>query len=154
MVRVRLILAVAFLLAFVGVAQADNAYMPVAQGTGGRFSGFGSIPPLKTEIEQVYVQQTLNAHYVLGWNRGPQWDSYVDWTMGREYTFRPWDWDSGVWRDAWAQTPGQRFAHWWVGYCVSNCDNYVCDLSEGPCADIEAQLAADFDIALSSVTAR
>lgn len=34
MVRVRLILAVAFLLAFVGVAQADNAYMPVAREPG------------------------------------------------------------------------------------------------------------------------
>ena len=112
----------------------------------------GEFPLHRLEIEEVYIQQSLNAMYVLGWSRGTQWDSYWDWRMGQEYTF--WPWGNSGWRDDWALTPGQHFAKWWVGYCVINCDNYRCDLGEGPCADIEAQLAAQFDVALSGVTER
>jgi hypothetical protein len=112
----------------------------------------GEFPLHRLEIEEVYVQQSLHAMYVLGWDRGVQWDSYVDWRMGMEYTF--WPWGNSGWRDAWAKTPGERFAEWWVGYCVINCDNYRCDLGEGACAEVEAELAAGFDVALSGVTER
>lgn len=107
----------------------------------------GPFEPLKPETEEVYIQQSLRAIYLLGWNRGPEWDSHFDWLMGREFTFRPWDHNG--WRDFWAMSPGQRFARWWTGYCVAegmNCDN----CAGSGCDALKAQLATDFDIALSA----
>lgn len=96
--------------------------------------------------EQVYIQQSLRAMRLLGWDRDA-WDSHIDWQVGMAYTFA----SMTVGRGDLGLTPGQRFAKWWVGYCVINCDNYHCDLGEGACADIEAQLAADFDAAMGAI---
>ncbi len=112
----------------------------------------GPYPALKPEVEEVFIQQTLRAMHILGWNRGAEWDSHVDWLAWREYTFRPWDW--GYPREDWYKSPGQRHAEFGVRYCVINCDNYQCEPGTGPCAVIEAQLANEFDIALYAVTAR
>ncbi len=125
----------------------------------------GPFAPMKAEVEEVYITQTLWAIQRLGLRMEPNYN-HVDWLFGREYTFRPWDWDSNVWRlyahrpaqrsldvsmQAWAETPGQRFAKWWVGYCIaSNCT--TCD-GEG-CAGIRDELGAKFDLALSAITAR
>lgn len=128
----------------VGRPMAEGFVQPSAQGK------LGPFPAMKPEIENVYIQQSLRAIEILGWSRGEDEDTYFDWRMGMEYTFRPWDWDSSVWRSAWAKTPGERFARWWVGYCVINCE--ACQ-GEG-CNEIEGELASDFDEALARVTAR
>jgi hypothetical protein len=111
----------------------------------------GPFPALAPEVEYVYVNEALCALETLRLHRGCEPDRYFDWTMGREYTFRPWDIDSGEWRAAWAQTPGERFATWWVGFCLAG----SCEACEGTgCAEIQTAMAVKFDVALSAVTAR
>lgn len=87
--------------------------------------------------EQVYVQQSLRAMRLLGWNRGAEWDSHVDWQVGMAYVFAP----QVVGRGDLGLTPGQRFAAWWADYCPVNCDNPVT-------VELREQLAADFDAAM------
>jgi hypothetical protein len=233
MVRMRLVLVLVFVLAFVGVAHADTSFMPAVQETGGlvvrahvlwqdwrpfdatlsgycvaaydehdnllgmaetdgegdaifdvqpspvialRLSGDGIAPMSVTVLqgpgplavafwmrtkyspgapliaaswpmlggslsertaEQVYIQQSLRAMRVLGWNRGAEWDSNIDWQVGMAYVFAP----QTVGRGDLDLTQGQRFAAWWAGYCPVNCDNPVTP-------EMEAQLAADFDAAM------
>jgi hypothetical protein len=90
--------------------------------------------------EQVYIQQSLRAMRVLGWNRGAEWDSYVDWQVGMAYVFAP----QTVGRGDLDMTQGQRFAAWWAGYCPVNCDNPVTE-------ELRAELAADFDAAMGAI---
>jgi hypothetical protein len=90
--------------------------------------------------EQVYVQQSLRAMRLLGWNRGAEWDSHVDWQVGMAYVFAP----QVVGRGDLGLTPGQRFAAWWADYCPVNCDNPVTD-------ELREQLAADFDAAMGAI---
>jgi hypothetical protein len=89
--------------------------------------------------EQVYVQQSLRAMRLLGWNRGPEWDSNIDWQVGQAYTFAP----MTVGRGDLDLTQGQRFAAWWTGYCPVNCDNPATE-------ELRAGLAADFDAAMGA----
>lgn len=135
--RTRLILAlVVIVLCIGGPALADNPPRDVeAQAR----------PPFEApDAEAVYVQQSLRAIYILGWNRGDQQDSWWDWQMGQRYVFEPWA--VGYPRDVWTQTPGARFAWWWSRYPM-NCDNEVTE-------ELVAQLAEDFDNALEGVAAR
>jgi len=90
--------------------------------------------------EQVYVQQSLRAMRLLGWNRGPEWDSHIDWMVGMSYVFAP----MTVGRGDLDLTQGQRFAKHWADYCPVNCDNPVTD-------ELREQLAADFDVAMASL---
>jgi hypothetical protein len=85
----------------------------------------------------VYIQQSLRAMRVLGWNRGAEWDSNIDWQVGMAYVFAP----QTVGRGDLDLTQGQRFAKWWAGYCPVNCDNPVTE-------ELRAELAADFDVAM------
>lgn len=136
------------LLALAGAARADDSPMPIVREP--------RAPAVfePHDAEQVYVAKSLRAMRILGWNRGEQVDSWVDWQMGQRYTFEPWAVDGDQWRADWSLTPGQRFAKWWVGYCIINCEHYVCDNRVGECEEIQAELAADFDAALAKVTER
>jgi len=134
------------LVALAGAARAEDVYMPIVREIGA---------PLVFEphdAEQVYVAKSLRAITILGWNRGDQVDSWFDWQMGKRYTFEPWAVDGDQWRADWSLTPGQRFAKWWVGYCIINCNNYTCDTQAGECSEMQAELAADFDAALAKIT--
>ena len=107
----------------------------------------GPYPAIKPEMEELYIRQSLCAIDRLGLHRGCQWDAQVDWLFGREFTYRPWDW--GGWRDSWSKTPGERFARWWVGYCVA----HSCEACEGEgCAEIEAAMGEGFDAELAKIT--
>lgn len=118
---------------------------PAAMADRGAVRVTGKPSFMAPDVDAVYVQQSLRAQYILGWDRGPQVDSWWDWEMGRVFTFRPWE--APGWREYWAWTPGQRFAKWWVDYCVMHCEKCV-----GDCAELRVQLAEAFDGALVGVT--
>lgn len=150
--RTRLILVALALLLLVGsAAQADNPprESPQVRIQSKASAWFDTRPPLSPAIERLYINRTLCTIERLGLKRGCNYDSYVDWLMGIEYTFRPWEVDPDIWRDC--KTPGQRHAEFWTAYCVAG----SCDACEGSgCNALRDELATDFDIELSAITAR
>lgn len=143
--KTRLILVALVLATFCGSSLAD-APKPITR------DGGGLAPFEPHDAEQVYIQQSLTVMRELGWNRGTEADSWWDWQMGQRYTFEPWA--AGYPREDWALTPGQRFAKWWLGYCIINCDALQCDIRAGECMDEYERIAERFDTALARTTER
>jgi len=153
MVRLRWFAVILALVLLCGsVAQADNPprESPQARIQGKASAWFDTRPPLSPAIERLYINQTMCAIERLGLKRGCNYDFFVDWMMGIEHTFRPWEVDPDVWRGD-CRTPGQRHAEFWAGYCVAgNCE--VCEGSG--CDALRDELATKFDVELSAITAR